>query len=101
MCTDGERVMRERRRMPRYRLDSGIAVDDSAGRSIDLSGTGMFFEATRAFAVGDQVTLTFPFQHAGPRTVVTCRAEVVRVEPQGTRFVVAVTYEPVAFDPSW
>jgi hypothetical protein len=75
--------------MPRYGIDSDIQINDGTGSTINLSGNGVFFETPRRFAPGEQVALVFPFEHTGAGAVVTCRAEVVRVEPRGTYFGVA------------
>ena len=83
--------------MPRFRIDAAIQINDGTGHTINLSGNGVFLETERPFALGERVALVFPFEHAASGTVVTCDAEVVRVEPRGRLFGVAVAYEPVAF----
>jgi len=96
-CSAGEDfVIQERRLMPRYRIDAAIRINDGLGCTINLSANGVFFETPRPFAPGDHVALVFPFEHSGSGTVVTCDAEVVRVESRGNFFGVAATYEPVA-----
>jgi hypothetical protein len=94
---DGEFVTHDRRRTPRYQFDTAIGVEDTTARTLDLSGNGMLFETLRAFEPGDSVALVFPLEKTGPGACVTCNAKVVRVEPRGNHFAVAVTYEPVAF----
>jgi hypothetical protein len=84
--------------MPRYRLDASIAVDDVTGRTIDVSANGILFESERALTPGDRVSLVFPLEQSGPGACVTCDGEVVRVEPRGVFYGIAVTYEPVAFN---
>jgi hypothetical protein len=91
-------VIEERRRAPRYRLDAVIGVNDITGRAIDLSCNGMFFETSRPFTAGDRVALVFPLEHTRPGACVTCEGQVVRVEPRGPFFGIAVTYEPVEFN---
>jgi hypothetical protein len=90
-------LIHERRRLPRYRLDAEISVNDRLGRAVDISSSGVFFESPVSFTPGEEVVLIFPFQESGPDTRVECRAQVLRVEPRGTRFGVAATYEPTAF----
>jgi hypothetical protein len=97
--SDGERVTQERRRMPRYQLDTEITVDDVTGRTLDLSGNGILFETTRPFTPGDQVAVVVPLAHTGPSSVI-CNARVIRVEPRGEAYAVAVAYELVAFEVS-
>ena len=89
-------MIQERRRTPRYRLDASIAVNDLTGRTIDVSANGILFESERQLAAGDRVSLVFPLEHSGAR--VTCNGEVVRVEPRGDCYGIAVTYEPIEFN---
>ena len=89
-------MIQERRRTPRYRLDASIAVNDVTGRTIDISGNGILFESQQPLAAGDRVSLVFPLEHTGAR--VTCQGEVVRVEPRGDFYGIAVTYEPIEFN---
>jgi hypothetical protein len=90
-------VTEERRQMPRYRIDSTIAVGNGVGRTIDLSSRGVYFETAETLKPGDQVTIVFPFEQTGPNASVRCSAHVVRVEKRGPLNGVAATYEPVAF----
>jgi hypothetical protein len=92
------RFDRERRSMPRYQLESEVSIHDRSARTIDLSGNGMLVETETHFAPGDHVAIEFPLSQAYPAARVTCMARVVRVEPRGDRFAVAVAYEPVAFN---
>jgi len=81
--------------MPRYRFDASIAVNDATGRTIDVSANGMLFETEQKLTPGERVALVFPLEHSGPGARVTCDAEVVRVEPRGAVYGIAVTYEPI------
>jgi hypothetical protein len=93
-------VIQERRRMPRYRIDATIAVDDGTGRTIDLSSNSVYFETARTLTPGDEVALVFPLEHTGPASCVRCTGRVVRVDPRGDAVGVAATYEAVAFSVS-
>ena len=88
----------ERRRTPRYRLDASIAVNDVTGRAIDVSANGILFESEHSLALGDRVSLVVPLVHTGPGAFVTCRGQVVRVQPRGALYGIAVVYEPVEFN---
>ena len=90
----------ERRQMPRYRIDSKIAVGNGIGRTINLSSRGVYFETAEPLKPGDQVTIVFPFEQTGPGASVRCIASIVRVEKRGQLNGVAATYEPVAFSVS-
>jgi hypothetical protein len=91
-------MRQERRRTPRYRIDTTIAVDAGTGRTIDLSSNSVYFESARSFAPGDQLPLVFPFERTGMGARVECNARVVRVDTRGQLFGIAATYEPVTFN---
>lgn len=93
-------MFHERRRSPRYRIDSTIAVNGGTGRTIDISATSVYFESHRRFTPGEQIAIVFPLERTGPGASVKCAAEIVRVDPRGDFFGVAATYEPVSFSVS-
>lgn len=93
-------MFQERRRSPRYRIDSTIAVDGGTGRTIDISATSVYFESRQRFSAGEQIAITFPLERTGPGASVRCAAEIVRVDTRGEAFGVAAVYEPVAFSVS-
>jgi hypothetical protein len=93
-------LFQERRRSPRYRIDSTIEVNGGSGRTIDISATSVYFESRRRFTPGEQVAIVFPLERTGPGASVKCAAEIVRVDARGEMFGVAATYEPVAFSVS-
>jgi hypothetical protein len=97
---DGGRVTQERRRAPRYRIETAIAVDGGTGRTIDLSANSVYFVSERQMMPGDEVALVFPFEHAAPHASVKCNARVVRVDPRGELYGIAAVYEPVSFSVS-
>ena len=90
-------MTQERRQVPRYRIESTIAVGQGMGRTVDLSSRGVYFETSERLNPGDTVPIVFPFERTDPGASVKCTAIVVRVEPRGELFGVAATYEPVAF----
>ena len=90
-------MIQERRRVPRYRLDAEISVNEGRGRTIDLSANSVYFESAQTFAPGARVALVFPFDRVAQGTAVRCDATVVRVDSRGDVFGIAATYEPVAF----
>jgi hypothetical protein len=83
--------------MPRYQLDAEVCIRDRVARTLDLSGNGMLVETDHRFIPGDRIAIEFPLSQAYPAARVTCMGRVVRVEPRGERYAVAVAYEPVAF----
>ena len=93
-------MTQERRRTPRYHIDTAITVDSGTARTIDLSSNGVYFESARVMSPGDEVSLVFPFHHTGPHASVKCKARIVRVDTRGDMFGIAAVYEPVAFSVS-
>jgi hypothetical protein len=90
-------LTQERRQVPRFRIESAIAVEHGTGMTLNLSSRGVFFETTLPLKPGDAIAIVFPFEQTGPGASVRCSARVVRVEARDDRFAVAATYEPVAF----
>lgn len=90
-------MVQERRQVPRYRIESTIAVGEGTGRTIDLSSRGVFFETAQRLAPGDEIAIVFPFEQTSRGASVKCSGRVVRVEPRGDLLGVAATYEPVTF----
>lgn len=93
-------MTQERRQMPRYRIESTIAVGNGVGRTIDLSSKGVYFETAERLEPGAEIPIVFPFEQTARGASVKCSAYVVRVEPRGELFGIAATYEPVAFSVS-
>ena len=87
----------ERRQMPRYRIESTIAVEQGIGRTLNLSSKGVFFETIERLLPGDLFAIVFPFEQTGRGASVKCTARVVRVEERGDMVGIGATYEPVAF----
>ena len=71
----GGRVTQERRLVPRYRIESTIAVGKGIGRTLDLSSRGVCFETTERLEPGETVAIVFPFERTGPR----CLGQVHRL----------------------
>ena len=69
----GGRVIQERRRAPRYKLDATIAVGEGSGRTIDLSSNSVYFESAEPFAPGDDVPLVFPLEAGATAGVFSAR----------------------------
>ena len=76
-------MTQERRLVPRYRIESTIAVGEGIGRTLDLSSRGVYFETTERLAPGrdggDRVSVR------ADRTgcLGQVHRRVVRVEPRG------------------
>jgi hypothetical protein len=90
----------ERREAPRYAITADIPLAGNVSITcVNLSSRGIYFHTGQAFVEGQEMSLTLPFNSAGPsETRVTCNARVVRVEQFRDGYGVAATYEPVAFE---
>jgi len=77
------------------RMDDG---EWRRGRTVNMSLTGVLFEATEPLSANDSVELSIMFQTPGQRaasTVVRARGYVVRTEPKMPALV-AVKFVPVS-----
>ena len=74
--------------------DEKIIIVDT----IDVSANGILFESEGKLAPGDRVSLVFPLEQSGHGATVRCTGQVVRVQPRGPFYGIAVTYESVEFN---
>ena len=83
----------ERRRAQRFRVALLVELTEGTAVTRDLSASGVFFEATRTFVVGECIQFTLVLEHVDPGHAVHlhCCGRVVRIEPRSTGVGVAVT----------
>ena len=81
----GGRVTQERRQVPRYRIESTIAVGDGIGRTRRPElAAACASKPPSACAPGETVAIVFPFERTRPRGLgAGAPRAVVRVEPRG------------------
>lgn len=79
----------DQRVAPRFGVGMPYTLDGVEGQTRDLSATGLSFESDTAFPVGSLVDLTLRYGLDGHNFPLQCQVEVVRVEPQAGRFLVA------------
>ena len=83
-------------RAPRIRGSYPVEIEPSGGVTIDMSSSGIAFETTHDYKVGDEITLRIIVGRAGGRSGLdfSCTGRVVRVEKteQGNRVAAAVEW---------
>jgi Tfp pilus assembly protein PilZ len=84
----------ERRRKDRSKLSIPIRVRAEAGtesaKTVDISRTGLLFDTSRSYTVGQQVWITVPYQAETPTEEVEAR--VVRIIERGSIRCIALQY---------
>ncbi len=90
----------ERRQAARFRLSLPISWQGGSGRTRDMSRTGAYFVADSAPAEGGMVSfsLTLLDRRLGVTVPVSCLGQVVRVNPEGKEWGIAVRFEQFAFE---
>ena len=76
-----------------YTLASGMQ-----GYTRDLSANGLSFDSDVHYAVGAIVQLTLRYGLDGHNFPMPCEVEVVRVDPNGSQFIVAARLRRPFFD---
>ncbi len=74
----------------RFGIAMAITIDGEQGRTHDLSAQGVLLETQLRPLVGATVALGLSFPAAGRTRQLGCRGRVVRVEPHGDAYNVAV-----------
>ena len=83
----------ERRKGERFKLALPVQLKNGAGRTRNISKSGIFFETESAYSIGDTIRLFLHFEHE----TLECEARVVRVEPRNGQFGVAVELKSYVF----
>lgn len=89
----------ERRRAVRYPIAWPVVLESGAGRSCDVSASGVCFESDRGPACGARIgfALILPDRPDGGGQL-ACKGEVVRAERRGERWRIAVKLEAIHFE---
>jgi hypothetical protein len=99
VCTDLQRTWNreERRQAARFSTALALTIGGTAGRTRDVSATGIFFftRSHDVLTVGAPITFTLELTHADPNGVleVACSGMIVRVEhgPDGIGVAACIT----------
>jgi hypothetical protein len=87
LAQGGEENRKEQRVRAALRVDlEGAAT----GVTRDVSASGIFFETDASYARGSSIRFHINIETPGGPMLLTCRGEVVRLEPRGERLGVAV-----------
>ena len=76
------------RQSERFHVAMPLTLNGQTCATLDLSATGLSFEADRPYNVGVKMDLTIDYLMDGHNFPLQCQAVVVRVEPKGTRFII-------------
>ena len=84
-------VKGERRRSTRYPANLVVEMEDRKGVTRNVSASGVYIEMRERPVIGEPVLFTLVLEHATPRPLrLACVGNVVRVEPNGQRYGVAL-----------
>lgn len=89
----------EQRHSERFGAGLPFTIDDEHGHTSDLSATGLAFESSTRYALGDRVRMTVRYGLDGHNVPLPCELEVVRVEPHGEHFKIGARLIRPFFDP--
>jgi len=89
----------ERRAATRYPVTWPVELDGGTGVTRNLSANGVAIETDRVLSEGDSVRFTVRMPEATEGlSRLLCEGPVVRVEPQGRQWAVAVRFAAVRFE---
>lgn len=83
-------VQQRPRSADRFGVVLPITMEGEEGTTHDVSDTGVLVELGTAPAVGSEVGLTLQYRASGKNHQIACSGHVVRVEPHGDSFNIAV-----------
>lgn len=85
----------EQRTAPRFKASFPVEVGPDGGLTIDLSSSGIAFESTRSYDLGEEVTMKLRVNRSDSPWPMSleCRGKVVRVQPKDDLFTIAATVE--------
>ncbi|MFB3884982.1 MAG: PilZ domain-containing protein [Thermodesulfobacteriota bacterium] len=92
----------ERRQGLRYPIELPVEAEQAAGRTRDMSFSGIYFETESTFSPETQIELTLlwkPTLLSAPMRI-KCKGQVVRVERQEGKLGVAIAIEAYGFEMS-
>jgi hypothetical protein len=90
----------ERRQGLRYPIEFPVEVGQAAGRSRDISISGIYFETEGSFSPETQIELTLLWEPTllGTPMRIKCKGQVVRVERHEGKLGVAIAIEAYGFE---
>jgi len=93
----------EMRRDRRYRAALPVFVGTDMGATRDMSTSGVYFwqQGMCLSSPGDSISFAVELDTVSGRTLWKCKGEVVRTEPVGSMFGVAVSLTESTMEPVW
>jgi PilZ domain len=87
--------MDQHRRSERFRASFPVEIEPEGGVTLDMSGSGIAFDTTHEYHVGDELTVRIILgRRASPDSLdLRCRGRVVRVEKSERGFRVGASVE--------
>lgn len=90
--------MAEQRSATRYPVQWPVEFDQGAGRTLDMSTTGILFETGQALPRGSSLQLDVLLPSIGDAVRrLRCLGSVVRVEPRGESWGIGLQLQETAF----
>lgn len=80
----------DKRREERVSTALPVFLDDVVGTTCDVSASGMLFETSASFAVGESIDFTVEFDAPGGKRVLKCRGQIIRTEQRSGRIGVGI-----------
>ncbi len=89
----------ERRQGLRYPIELPVEVEQAAGRTRDISISGIYFETEGTFSPETQIELTLLWEPTllGTPMRIKCKGQVVRVERHEGKLGVAIAIDAYGF----
>jgi hypothetical protein len=90
----------ERRQGPRYPIELSVEIEQAAGRTRDISISGIYFKTEGTFSPETQIELTLLWEPTLLSTPmrIKCKGHVVRVERHEGKLGVAIAIEAYGFE---
>lgn len=82
--------MTDNRREERVTAALPVILGDVVGTTCDVSASGMFFETSTSFSVGESIDFTVEFDAPGGKRMLRCRGQIIRTEQRADRIGVAI-----------
>lgn len=82
--------MNDKRREERVTTALPVFLDAASGTTCDVSASGVFFETSASFAVGESIDFTVEFDALGGKRMLKCRGQIIRTEQRADRIGVAI-----------
>jgi hypothetical protein len=80
----------DKRREERVSAVLPVSLGNAEGTTCDVSASGMYFETSATFSMGDEIDFSVEFDAPDGKRILKCRGNIVRTVVHGNRLGVAV-----------